>query len=149
MMLTAVCTPCAAEIIHIIIIQSHLTICISQAILVCTGAIEELTCISVTFVPQAAHVLPLRAAAHLAVGYCPAVGFIPLSPFLSRLWCCVSQERCLIHGSIARMVQMPTLAVQIQEHAANWLCWRGLGHQPDSREKPRLERLSPGKLLSA
>lgn len=94
-------TPHAAEIVHITIIQSQLTICISQAILFCTGAVKEFSYISVTSVPQAAHTLPLWAAAHPAVSYCPAVSFAPLSPYLSRLWHCISQEHCQIHGSNA------------------------------------------------
>lgn len=105
----AACTPCAAEIIRVIIIHSRLTISISPAILFCTGAIEEFPYISVAFVPQGAHVFLLRVAAHPAVRYCPAAGFAPLSLFCPQH--CVS-----LHGSFVGTVQMPTLAELIREH---------------------------------
>ena len=74
--------------------------------------------------------------------------FAPLSPSLSRRWHCVSHEHCLIHGSFVQIIQMPTLAVWIREHTAKQLSWWGLWHPQGSHEKPGLERLSPGKLLS-
>lgn len=103
--------------------QSPLTICVSQANLLCTGASKEFWSMWGASIPW---------AAHTDSGILCHCRICCLVPSLSQLWhCSISQDRCLCADG-----SNPYTCCGNQEHAVKVAVLAGPGHPPGSCRKP-------------